>query len=135
MDSAMKRIDGDKLAIFDVDDTLILFDESHTYGDDENARTIMLTRPDGTDAEFRVNEEIVQILIEHKTRGHTIMVWSAGGVDWAELAIRKLGIEHAVDGYMCKPTWFYDDQPIENLGKTRWLGNPDWLKRKTFYHP
>ena len=45
----------------------------------------------------------------HRSRDHTIVVWSAGGYKWAEAAVKALGLTKFVDVVMCKPSWIYDD--------------------------
>jgi len=46
---------------------------------------------------------------EFKARGHLIVVWSAGGADWAERIVYQLKIEEYVDLIISKPSWFIDD--------------------------
>jgi phosphoserine phosphatase len=45
----------------------------------------------------------------HKFRGHTVIVWSAGGVEWAKTVVTALGLENYVDLVVAKPKWYYDD--------------------------
>jgi hypothetical protein len=42
-------------------------------------------------------------------------VWSAGGHEWAEKAVRMLGIEEYVDVVMSKPAWWIDDLPANKI--------------------
>lgn len=75
---------------FDVDDTLVLWDKekvSYTY-----------------------SKKHAKALKEHALRGHTVIVWSAGGADWAERVVREMGLEWCVDLVTSKPSWFYDDK-------------------------
>lgn len=63
----------------------------------------------------------IEQLKKHKMRGHTIIVWSAGGWDWAAAVIKALGLENYVDLVISKPTWAYDDlQPNEFIPKPSW---------------
>lgn len=63
----------------------------------------------------------IEQLKKHKMRGHTIVVWSAGGWDWAAAVIKALGLESFVDLVISKPTWAYDDlQPNEFIPKPSW---------------
>lgn len=57
----------------------------------------------------------VEQLIKHKMRGHVVVVWSAGGWDWAEAAVKALQLEQYVDLVISKPTWAYDDLPAEKI--------------------
>lgn len=96
------------IAYFDVDDTLVSwehygkqlpgmveFEDPHTHG------SLFL----------EVITEHIESMKKHKLRGHTIIVWSAGGADWAEEVVTKLGLRSMVDAVMSKPDWFYDDIP------------------------
>lgn len=63
----------------------------------------------------------LQQLIKHSIRGHMIVVWSAGGWDWALAVVKALGIEDHVDLVISKPTWCYDDlPPSEYMPKSQW---------------
>jgi len=90
-------------AYFDVDDTLVMWNQAPDH-------------PEAIDMDcFGFRERLVphkghiQSLKEHKFRGHTIVVWSAGGAEWAEAIVKCLGLEEYVDVIIGKPDWFYDD--------------------------
>jgi predicted HAD superfamily phosphohydrolase YqeG len=85
----MITIKGDRILYCDVDDTLIMWNETH--------------------ASYKANETHIKLIKEHKLRGHTIVVWSAGGCEWAERIVIELGLEEYVDLVICKPSWFCDD--------------------------
>lgn len=53
----------------------------------------------------------VEMLKQFAFRGHTVVVWSQGGSDWAEAAVEALGLQKYVDIIMPKPYWFFDDIP------------------------
>lgn len=58
----------------------------------------------------------------HKMRGHTVVVWSAGGWDWAEAVVKTLKLEQYVDLVINKPIWAYDDlPPSEYMPKSQWM--------------
>lgn len=124
----------DKVAYFDVDDTLIFFDKATEIP--SGSRTVTLSDPKGVlHDEYLVNMDMLDLLREHARRGHTIVVWSAGGSTWAEYVVDALDIGHLVHYVLAKPTWIYDDCPVESLGKTRWLGDPSKILEKKFIHP
>ncbi len=65
----------------------------------------------------------IEQLIKHKMRGHTIIVWSAGGYDWAAAVIKALKLETHVDLVISKPIWVYDDLPPNEF-----IPKPSWRK-------
>lgn len=130
---------GTKVAFFDVDDTLLKWcpteDEKEDDGIDHNFR-IISTSIDGEgrliykekveeDAYIPIKVHINQ-LKEHKRHGHTVVVWSAGGAEWAAKAVSMLGIEDYVDLCMDKPTSVYDDKQVsEFMPKAQYLVKPE----------
>lgn len=119
-------------AWFDVDDTLIMWSPSK---EDLETKGIDITCPKGVwlnpDGELVASDTWTQRvvphrlhmkqMITHKSRGHKIVVWSAGGEDWAEAAVKALGLEDYVDIVIGKPDWIYDDKaPEEFMPKAKW---------------
>lgn len=98
----MYKLNGNLIVYCDVDNTLVLFG----LPDDEN--TIVLFE-NQIECRIRPNKKIIEKLKEHKLRGHTVVVWSQGGVDWAETVVKQLNLQSVVDVVMTKPTWFIDD--------------------------
>lgn len=116
----------------DVDDTLVMWNTtpeqlaeygvevtcpiSTYYDEDGEQKTI-----EGWKQMLLPHRYHIEQLKKHKMRGHTIVVWSAGGWDWAEAAVRALKLEQYVDLVLSKPTWTYDDlQPSEFIPKPQW---------------
>jgi len=56
----------------------------------------------------------INALKDHSHAGHVVIVWSAGGVEWATSVIKALGIEKYVDIVLTKPDWYYDDQDADH---------------------
>lgn len=117
---------------FDVDDTLIMW--CNPRKDDERAIEIkcpasLVMDEDGKlvpsgEWTARVLPHLAHIeqLKIHKSRGHLIIVWSAGGWDWAQAAVKALGLEPYVDFCLSKPTWAYDDKkPEEYMPKSYYM--------------
>lgn len=107
---------------FDVDDTLILWSPTSEQladeGIDITCPGTLHSGPDGDIVEIgEWTQRVVpytpniEAMKRHKLRGHRVIVWSAGGWDWAEAAVKALGLEHIVDVVMSKPHWCYDDLP------------------------
>jgi len=117
---------------FDVDDTLIMWNATDEQLDKDG---VTIKCPSGYTV---VDEEVthcppwyakvlphkkhIEQLIKHKMRKHMVVVWSAGGYDWAEAAVKALKLEQYVDLVVCKPTWAYDDMPAERIvPKIQWM--------------
>lgn len=134
----MKTIRCNQPVFCDVDDTLIMWNLAPPDHPDSIPITCPYTRnrvvtdkdePFGEEQESEVqswteyvvpNKEQVEQLKRHKVRGHTVIVWSAGGYEWAEVAVKALGLEKYVDVVMEKPHWVYDDLPShEFMPKSR----------------
>lgn len=103
---------------FDVDDTLCLWRKlrpGEVY--------VEMTCPFyGTKESFVPHREHIEKLIEHKKNGETVVVWSQGGAEWAEAAVKALGLEEYVDLIMAKPAKYYDD-----LDSVYWMCNRTWI--------
>lgn len=131
---------------FDVDETLVMW--SRPAFDDPDAieiicpasrcvRALMELSDDGslnpeTPTEIvsvgtwtervKPHKKHIEQLKLHKLRGHTVIVWSAGGWEWAEAAVRALKLEKYVDLVIEKPRWAYDDlPPNEYMPKSQWM--------------
>lgn len=64
---------------------------------------------------FIPNEAIITSIKQHHERGHTVIVWSAGGVNWATRVVLQFGLERYVDYVIAKPSWVYDDLPASEF--------------------
>ena len=96
---------------FDVDDTLVMWDEK-VKGD-----TVAINC-DGHLVHMVVNKGNLEELKRHGSRGIDVIVWSKGGVHWAQQVVRALKLERYVAAIMTKPFCYYDD--LENpLGERR----------------
>lgn len=106
----MIKIPDQQTTFFDVDNTLVLWHDFMPIDESNIHKAIKLNAGD-----YYVmclpHEKHIQSMKEHKARGHSIVVWSQGGADWAEEVVKKLGLESIVDVVMSKPTWAYDDLP------------------------
>jgi len=105
----MKVIESDKVVFFDVDDTFIHWGS----GKDTNfkGRLFYIERGNAGTYYFKSIDANIEAMRVHKSRGHTIVVWSAGGWEWARDVVRMLELENIVDVVMSKPAWVYDDLP------------------------
>lgn len=116
----MIELKCDQTTFFDVDETLILWEPTETqlfsYGK-------TYTAPGGHQTILVPHLPHVEQLKKHKIRGHTIVVWSAGGAFWAAEAVKFLGLEGYVDLVISKPVWYYDDKTAEEF-----MGKPYYFK-------
>ncbi len=80
---------SDKTLFVDVDDTLVMWSATG----------------------YTPHKKHIEYLKKFHMRGQKIVVWSAGGWEWAERVVRELGLENVVSAVMCKPAWFVDDMP------------------------
>lgn len=100
------------IVFYDVDDTLVSWDHYGTFKEG----MIEFTAPEsGHPMWLEPIPEHIKAMKNHKLRGHTVVVWSAGGADWAEEVVKKLGLQPYVDVIMSKPNWFYDDIPASEF--------------------
>ena len=97
---------------FDIDDTLVMWDEKH------KGNTVCINC-DGHLNHMVRNEGNIEELKRHGSRGIDVIVWSKGGVYWAEKVVKALGLERYVAAIMNKPFCYYDD--LKNpLGEHRY---------------
>lgn len=112
----MKVLRNDMIAFFDIDDTLIGWGKPE-FVDNGNFVKIELN---GFKEVHWILKENVEALKLHKSRGHTVVVWSAGGYQWAEAVVKALKLEDMVDLVCGKPMWLYDDlQPEDFLPRAK----------------
>jgi hydroxymethylpyrimidine pyrophosphatase-like HAD family hydrolase len=78
-----------KLLYVDVDRTLVMWES----GD-----------------KWHPHKEHIDLLRQFKYQGHGVIIWSAGGVEWALKAVKLLEIEELVDLVAGKPDWYIDDK-------------------------
>lgn len=79
---------------FDVDETLVLWNDGVNWS---------------------AHDKHVEALKQHHYRGHTVVVWSAGGNEWAAQVVEKLKIQKYVTYILAKPSWFYDDLKADSF--------------------
>lgn len=101
-------IENEQVYTFDVDDTLILWDKGNiTFNH----------------IPVEIHQVHVEAIKKHKARGQFVIVWSAGGAQWAKEAVDYLGIGEYVDIVMRKPLVMYDDVSPEKWCKVIYLEN------------
>lgn len=115
----MKIISSDMVIMFDVDDTLVLWDI------DFSKPIINIIDPyDNRTLELHPHYPHIKLLQEKKARGYIIVVWSQGGFAWAEAVVKALNLENYVDLIMSKPTTYVDDLPVN-----QWLTDRVYISK------
>jgi len=103
---------------WDVDSTLVF-----AWSDLDDTLKAKLTTVYINSECFYVHDQHIQKIKEFKARGHNVIVWSAGGSDWAEAVVNAIGIQAFVDVVLSKPDWYFDDLPVEE-----WIGRRCYVK-------
>jgi hypothetical protein len=115
----MQVIKSHKTVFFDIDETLVLFDWEGTDKYIGGEVLVSITDPATNVSVLALpHKRHIDLMRQFKARGHTVIVWSAGGYDWAHRAVVALGIESMVDVVMSKPDWYVDDKPACAYMKT-----------------
>ena len=104
-----------RVAYFDVDDTLVEWEE---FG----AGPKVSIEINGMISEKAVIDEHINELILQKKSGTSIIVWSAGGVKWAEAVVKALELEEYVDAILTKPDRIYDDKD-----------SSEWMPKRRYF--
>lgn len=86
-------IESDKTLFVDVDDTLVMWN-GHTY---------------------TPHLEHIELIKRFKERRQPVIVWSAGGYEWALRVVQELKLEQYITAVMAKPEWWMDDKPAHEV--------------------
>lgn len=109
----MYKVTAGPTVTFDVDDTLVMWSIPERWQgetiDIECRGYINVVVP---------NKHNIQLLKKMAMRGHAIVVWSAGGADWAEAVVKALALEEYVEVVSGKPQYYIDDKP----NPREWIG-------------
>lgn len=119
----MKVIRATRSVFFDVDDTLVIWDWQSIDPEGKGLISI-LDKQSGCVELVYPHLRHIELMRQFKARGHTVVVWSQGGHEWAETICLALGIENLVDLVMDKPNWYVDD-----------LHASDWMRSPIFLDP
>lgn len=115
----MQVVQGKDFSFFDVDDTLVSWDYPERPDDAKYA--VGFTDPSsGAVWMLTPIQKTIEALKQGKRAGSTIVVWSAGGWEWAQEVVKTLGLEEFVDAVISKPNRYYDDLPAAEILGTRY---------------
>lgn len=95
---------------FDVDNTLVY---SQAEYPDTTGPVVMIG-----DRAWIVEENHVEAIRDFAARGHTVVVWSAGGSEWSRSVVQALGLDGLVFACLSKPTWYFDDVTADRFMPT-----------------
>ena len=110
--SLPQLIKSEQIAMYDVDDTLVMWD---AYYNERISDVEVIDPHDGKIMHLRKHEMHIKLLKDHKSRGFTNIVWSAGGYAWAKAVVDALEIGPYVDFIMSKPVKFVDDLEADRV--------------------
>lgn len=96
-----------KTVYFDTDNTIV-------YAASEFPELSHLPKVSIGTRDFYVNTNITEKIKDFYGRGHKVIVWSAGGEDWAEQVVIHAGLINYVYETFTKPDWVFDDKDTES---------------------
>lgn len=116
-------IENEHIYMFDVDDTLVMW--SDDFSDPGPDRVKVIDPYDGSTVYLTPHIRHIKLLMQMNGRGRHIIVWSQGGVKWAQAVVDALKLEHFVHTIMTKPHGYVDDLPA-----SEWLSNHIYIGDK-----
>ena len=109
----MYKVPCGPTAFFDCDDTLVMWSIPQDY----KGELVTVQCRNFSDT-LVPNPHNILLLKKMAARGHSIVVWSGGGADWAEAVVKALELEDFVDVVTSKPQYYIDD-----IGNAKeWIG-------------
>jgi hypothetical protein len=119
-------------AYVDIDSTLIEWNLP-SDGDDPNKIVTI------NNNKFVINTYNLEYIIKLGMRNHVLILWSAGGAEWAANVAKALKIENLIFACVNKPTYYVDDiaDPRDFMGKHVFYdskGNRTGFKPRTLAH-
>lgn len=114
----MHVIPEGRIAYFDVDDTLVCWDNDQRT---TTSLPCIIKHNGNTLSRYYIPEHVKELKLQ-KESGTYIVVWSAAGARWASSVVESLGLMNHVDVCLTKPDRIYDDKDPVN-----------WLPRRRYY--
>lgn len=113
----MLVIDNELVVFFDVDDTLVKW--SSLYWEPDDNKLQFIDPNDNSTVYLEPHKKHIELLKKYKGRGYIVIVWSAGGYQWAESVVKKLDLLSYVNIVMSKPIKYVDDLQAHEILGTR----------------
>lgn len=135
----MNIIYNERMIMCDIDDTLVMHDNSNIY---EVSRygpynmivalsDITVVCPYSNEkVRLTANRPMIKLVQEEAKRGAHIVFWSRGGYQWATAVVKALGLDNISCTVMSKPLVYFDDVPVEE-----WLKDRVYMPPNTIYKP
>lgn len=115
----MNKMPAGPSAYCDIDDTLVSWQKPSKATEKDS----VIVKCRGFEEKVYINKHNLNFIKKLANRGHCVVLWSAGGVCWAEAVAKALKIEKYVWAVMSKPTYYVDDAPDSKnwIGKHRFI--------------
>jgi phosphoserine phosphatase len=118
----MQVIKNERISPFDVDGTLVLHLNPTELS---KFKTVEVWDPiHSAFLTVGIHEPNLRLLKEELHRGAQVIVWSAGGNEWAQNVVTALNLDHYDIIVMTKPHTYYDDKDVA-----------DWMTRRVYLGP
>lgn len=100
------KLSDSRWIYFDCDDTLVMWHQQNEEGFDE--RFISITH-NGYRMALVPHQKNIEMLKDCYNRGYSVVVWSAGGLAWAQKVTKSLKLNKYVHFILSKPLEHVDD--------------------------
>lgn len=117
----MRIIDSDRIAMVDIDDTVVCWNKSEF----PEAKRVVIEYVNGP-VEVVPHQPNINTIIKFWKLGYTIIAWSGSGYKWATAVLTTLELDKYVHTVMSKPMYHFDDKPAES-----WMGPRVWRDPKS----
>lgn len=120
----MNYLKQSRTVMIDIDDTILLWNPEEYPHVESDLITI---EEDGHQFKFLAHKKHIEFIRKLKLQGYGIVFWSAGGNEWAQRIVNKLGIQELADVIMSKPEFALDDL----LDATKIIKSVVWIDPTT----
>lgn len=104
------QVANERIAVWDCDDTLVLWDKSEF--DEEDYITV--SYGGHNDTILVPHQKNINLLQKFSRLGYYNIVWSQSGVGWAKAVVEHLDLGKYVDQIMMKPSFYIDDKKADH---------------------
>lgn len=119
-----KKLNKERVAYCDCDDTLLLWDY---YKYPHKEEELLDFSDQYGEWKLLPHKKNIEFLVNLKRQGYGVVIWSAAGSEWAERVTIALGLQEVADFVMAKPEVTMDDL----LDATRIIKSVVWIDPTT----